>query len=125
MPTVGLTQCFHLSAPTTTENPTMPPLPPLFTLPIRPNGSVTCTQRSPKTYVLSFLSPPDNRLTPSFCAAFLLALDILEHRFANGVVITTSAIGKFYSNGLDYEEAVRTEGFFEQSLYPLWRRLLT
>lgn len=101
------------------------PLPPLFTLPISPNGRLTCTQPSPLIYLLSFDSPPDNRFTPSFCATFLLALDIIDHRFPKGVVVTTSSIPKFYSNGLDYESAVKTEGFFEGSLYPLWRRLLT
>lgn len=40
--------------------------------------------------------------------------------------MTTSGIQKFYSNGLDYESAVK-EGarFWGGSLYPLWRRLLT
>jgi len=75
--------------------------------------------------VLTFLSPPDNRLTSSFCAAFLLALDILEARFPKGVVISTSAIPKFYSNGLNYESAMKSKTFFAESLYPLWRRLLT
>ncbi|KAL2049924.1 hypothetical protein ABVK25_009791 [Lepraria finkii] len=64
-------------------------------------------------------------MTPAFCATFLLALDILDHRFPKGVVITTSGIQKFYSNGLDYDSAIKTKGFFEDSLYPLWRRLLT
>ncbi|MCJ1278157.1 hypothetical protein MMC21_005972 [Puttea exsequens] len=103
----------------------MPPIPPLFTLPIVPSGSVTCTQPSPRVYLLTFESPPDNRMIPSFCDAFLLALDILEHRFPKGVIITTSAIQKFYSNGLDYDSAIKTKGFFQNHLYPLWRRLLT
>lgn len=64
-------------------------------------------------------------MTPAFCKAFVLALDIVEHRFPKGVVVTTSAITKFFSNGLDYESAIKTKGFFEESLYPLWRRLLT
>jgi len=103
----------------------MPPLPPLFTIPIPPSGSITCTQRGTKIYLLTFLSPPDNRLTPAFCAAFLLALDILETRSPPGVVISTSAIPKFYSNGLNYESAIKSKTFFAESLYPLWRRLLT
>lgn len=104
----------------------MPPIPPLFTLPIQPNGRITCTQPSPRIYLLTFESPPDNRLTPSFCSSLLLALDILDHRYPKGVVVTTSGIQKFYSNGLDYESAVK-EGarFWGGSLYPLWRRLLT
>lgn len=103
----------------------MPPIPPLFTLAIEPNGTVICTQPSPNLYLLTFQSPPDNRMTPAFCKTFLLALDIIDHKFPNGVVVTTSAINKFYSNGLDYDSAVKTKGFFEDSLYPLWRRLLT
>lgn len=103
----------------------MPPIPPLFALPISPSGRITCTQPSQRIYLLSFESPPDNRLTPAFCSTFLLALDILDHRFPKGVVITTSSIAKFYSNGLDYESAIKTKNFFSESLYPLWRRLLT
>ncbi|KAL8635761.1 MAG: hypothetical protein Q9228_006785 [Teloschistes exilis] len=103
----------------------MPPIPPLFTLPIEPKGAIICTQPSSRVYLLTFDSPPDNRLTPAFCASFILALDIVDRRFEKGVVITTSGIPKFYSNGLDYESAIKTKGFFEESLYPLWRRLLT
>ena len=103
----------------------MPPLPPLFTLSIEPSGIITCTQPSPKVYLLTFESPPDNRLTPSFCAGIILALDILTNRYPNGVVVTTSGIAKFYSNGLDYESAIKTKDFFGNVLYPLWSRLMT
>ncbi|KAL4799922.1 ClpP/crotonase-like domain-containing protein [Aspergillus venezuelensis] len=117
---------------------------PLFTLPIpststsAPTGSITVTNppapksQAPgakydasKVYILTFTSPPDNRLTPSFITTFLLALDILEHRFPRGVVITTSGIGKFYSNGLDLELAGSTEGFLERYLWRVFRRLVT
>lgn len=67
----------------------------------------------------------DNRLTTPFCQALLLALDIVEARHPPGVVITTSGIDKFYSNGLDLAHADRTPGFFGESLYALWRRLAT
>ena len=97
----------------------MPPIPALFVLPITPAGRITCTQPAPRVYLLTFESPPDNRMT------FLLALDIIDHRFPKGVVVTTSGIQKFYSNGLDYESAIKTKGFFGEVLYPLWRRLLT
>lgn len=103
----------------------MPPIPALFVLPITPAGRITCTQPSPRVYLLTFESPPDNRMTPAFCDTFLLALDILDHRFPKGVVVTTSGIQKFYSNGLDYESAIKAKGFFGEVLYPLWRRLLT
>ncbi|KAI9812720.1 MAG: hypothetical protein M1827_004476 [Pycnora praestabilis] len=85
---------------------------PLFTLLIQPSGTISCTQPSPSIYLLTFISPPDNRLTPSFCEAFLLALDILEYKHPRGVVITTSGIPKFYSNGLDLQLASSTPGFW-------------
>ncbi|KAL8825671.1 MAG: hypothetical protein Q9170_007703 [Blastenia crenularia] len=103
----------------------MAPIPALFTLSIDPKGSIFCTQPSQRVYLLTFDSPPDNRLTPAFCASFVLALDILDKRFPKGIVVTTSAIAKFYSNGLDYESAIKSKAFFSESLYPLWRRLLT
>lgn len=113
----------------------MPPIPPLFVLQIpsatvsssssaHSSGSIVCTQPAQKVYLLSFSSPPDNRLTPSFNNTLLLALDILEHRFPKGVVITTSSIAKFYSNGLDYENAIKDPNFFKGSLFPLWHRLV-
>ena len=52
-------------------------------------------------------------------------MDILETRFPPGVVLTTSGIQKFYSNGLDLDHASFTPGFFPDSLYALWRRVLT
>ncbi len=42
-----------------------------------------------------------------------------------GCVITTSAIAKFYSNGLDIAHTRATPGFWERSLWPLFRRFLT
>ncbi|KAJ9603298.1 hypothetical protein H2200_012076 [Cladophialophora chaetospira] len=114
----------------------MPPIPPLFVLPVPPTlsasstgqgaqGSFVCTQAAPQVYLLSFSSPPDNRLVPIFNQTFLLALDIIEHRLPRGVVITTSSINKFYSNGLDFENAIKDPNFFPNSLFPLWRRLIT
>jgi enoyl-CoA hydratase/carnithine racemase len=61
----------------------------------------------------------------SFVILELLALDIIEQRLPKGVVITTSTITKFYSNGLDYENAIKDPTFFSGSLFPLWRRLIT
>lgn len=113
----------------------MPPIPPLFVLPVppsvatssthNPQGEFTCTQAGAQVYLLSFSHPPDNRLTPAFNQTFLLALDIIEQRLPRGVVITTSSITKFYSNGLDYENAIGDPSFMPNSLFPLWRRLVT
>ena len=105
----------------------------LFTIPITSTGgSIVCTnptanqnQEQQNVYLLTFTSPKDNRLTPTFIDAFLLALDIIEHRYPKGVVISTSGIAKFYSNGLDLELAMSTEGFMEKWLWRLFRRLLT
>lgn len=98
---------------------------PLFTVNVASGGTFTCTSPSPKVYVLSFSSPPDNRLTTPFIQAWLLSLDIIEHRHPSGVVITTSSISKFYSNGLDLAHVAETPNFFTASLNPLFRRLLT
>jgi Delta3-Delta2-enoyl-CoA isomerase len=111
----------------------MAPVQPLFVLHIPVSsatttdsvGSIVCVQPAPQVYVLSFSSPPDNRLTPSFNATFLLALDIVEKRYPKGVLVSTSSLAKFYSNGLDYENAVKDPQFFSNSLYPVWRRLVT
>lgn len=101
----------------------------LFTIPIpplesHPGGTLTCTSPSPKLYLLTLTSPPDNRLTTPVCKALLEALDILEFGYPHGVVATTSGIPKFYSNGLDLEHAIQTDGFWGL-LYDVWRRFLT
>jgi len=111
----------------------MAPIPPLFVLQIpkatsgagTAGGSIVCTQPAPKVYLLSFASPPDNRLVPGFNNTLLLALEIIELRYPKGVVITTSSITKFYSNGLDFENAIKDPTFFSHSLGPLWRKLIT
>jgi len=98
----------------------------LFKLPIAvTEGEIVVTQPKPQVYLLTFNSPQDNRLLPDFCDTFRLALDIVEAKYEPGVLITTSGIAKFYSNGLDLESAVSTPNFFNGTLYALWRRLLT
>jgi enoyl-CoA hydratase/carnithine racemase len=98
---------------------------PIPALPSHPGGSIVCTQPAPQVYLLTFTSPNDNRLTPAFCSALITALDVIEFGHAPGVVVTTSGITKFYSNGLDLGLAISTPGFWENSLYPLYRRFLT
>lgn len=103
----------------------------LFTVPIAATGGqIVCTNPSSaeedkNTYVLTFVSGKDNRLIPAYIDALLLALDIIEHRFPPGVVVTTSGITKFYSNGLDLEVVAATEGFQTGWLWKLFRRFLT
>ncbi|KAI0490524.1 putative carnitinyl-CoA dehydratase [Xylaria cf. heliscus] len=98
---------------------------PIPALPSHPGGSIVCTVPAPKVYLLTFTSPNDNRLTPAFCRALRDALDVIEFGHEPGVVVTTSGISKFYSNGLDLALALSTPGFWEDSLYPLLRRFLT
>ncbi|PGH03047.1 hypothetical protein AJ79_07480 [Helicocarpus griseus UAMH5409] len=97
---------------------------PLYTVQ-KPEGVVTCTQPQKAVYLLTFDFAPDNRLTEDFCQAMLLALDIIQFKYPPGVVVTTSAIPKFYSNGLDLQKAIETKGFFENNLFALFKRLLT
>jgi enoyl-CoA hydratase/carnithine racemase len=104
----------------------------LFTVPVltsptsdKGNGSFICTTSAPGVYLLTFTSPPDNRLTTGFLQAFLLSLDIIEFSYPPGVVITTSGIPKFYSNGLDIEHVNATKDFFQDSMFRLFVRLAT
>ncbi|KAK0704759.1 ClpP/crotonase-like domain-containing protein [Lasiosphaeris hirsuta] len=104
---------------------------PLFTLPIPPlnahvGGNIVCTEPAPAVYLLTFTSPPDNRLTTAFCNALLDALDLLEFGgYTPGAVVTTSGTPKFYSNGLDLEHALSIETFLPRVLYKLFNRFLT
>ncbi|KAK0651493.1 ClpP/crotonase-like domain-containing protein [Cercophora newfieldiana] len=103
---------------------------PLFTIPIPPpnqhaGGSITATSPSPSIYLLTISAPPDNRLTTATCTALLTALDTLEFSYPPGVLLTTSALPKFYSNGLDLEHALGIPTFLPQQLYKLFHRFLT
>ncbi|KAL2144317.1 hypothetical protein VTI28DRAFT_9225 [Corynascus sepedonium] len=103
----------------------------LFTVPIpplgaHPGGAIVATEPAPAVYLLTITSPPDNRLTTASCTAMLDALDLIEFGgYKPGVVVTTSGIDKFYSNGLDLEHALSTENFLPGVLYKLFHRFLT
>ncbi|KAK3054101.1 hypothetical protein LTR09_004879 [Extremus antarcticus] len=101
----------------------------LFDLPISATGgSVVVTQPAKKVYLITFVSGEDNRLTSSFCQTLIKTLDILQYNpsmYPPGVVVTTSGIAKFYSNGLDLEHVQSTPGFWKDSLYALFLRLIT
>ncbi|KAK3298012.1 ClpP/crotonase-like domain-containing protein [Chaetomium fimeti] len=103
----------------------------LFQLPIPPlgdhvGGSIVVTEPEPAVYLLTINSPPDNRLTTASCTAILDALDLIEFGgYKPGVVITTSALPKFYSNGLDLEHALSNQNFIPGVLYKLFNRFLT
>lgn len=105
---------------------------PLFTIPIpacgpQPGGTITATEPAPAVYLLTINSPADNRLTTASCNAFLDALDRIEFsgRYKPGVLVTTSGIAKFYSNGLDLEHALTVRDFIPRALYRLFHRFLT
>lgn len=92
-----------------------------FTVPISTGGAFTCqpyaaNSTSPSTspqpspdpvYILSFTSPPDNRVTIPFIDGLIRSLRILEHGTrgrkggSGGVLVLTSGIAKFFSNGFD------------------------
>ncbi|KAG8858278.1 hypothetical protein FRB96_005409 [Tulasnella sp. 330] len=51
-------------------------------------------------YTLSLNSPPENRITPTFVTTLLEVLDVVEHSIPHSaVLVSTSSIVKFYSNG--------------------------
>ncbi|OCL01749.1 ClpP/crotonase [Glonium stellatum] len=83
-------------------------MPLLFTIPITTGGSFECTSPASQVYLLSFESPPDNRLTTPFINAFNLALDIIEQ-----------------SNGLELKHFNDTPGFSEKTWLPFYERILT
>jgi Delta3-Delta2-enoyl-CoA isomerase len=60
-----------------------------------------------------------------FCHTLILALDIIETTHSPGVIITTSAVAKFYSNGLDLNHVQQTPHFFTDSLWRLFYRFIT
>jgi enoyl-CoA hydratase/carnithine racemase len=103
---------------------------PLFSVPIVPcgndaGGTITCTEPHPAVYVLTWTSPPENRITTPFLHALLTALDVIEYGdYKRGVVVTTSGIPKYYSNGADLDHAFTTDGFW-QLFHDTWARLLT
>lgn len=77
-------------------------------------------------YLIEFHSPKDNRLSNVFIDAFVEAIHYLlaTKEDEPKPLVTTSAIPKFYSNGLDLEAAMKTERFFERYLGRLQRSLL-
>jgi enoyl-CoA hydratase/carnithine racemase len=97
----------------------------LFKVPIEGGGEFVATSPKDSIYLLSFSSPVDNRTTTNFLAAYIKALDILEDKYEKGVVISTSSIAKFFSNGLDVEHTMARPNFFKEALTPLLRRLIT
>lgn len=94
----------------------------------KPMCNVSRSDDSP-VFVITMTNGDDNRLNTDFCQAMLRALDYIEHMYETcpdkvRAVVTTGAVQKFYSNGLDLEHAVTTPGFWQDSFYCLLRRVL-
>ncbi len=72
----------------------------------------------PAVYLLTFTSPPDNRLTWVSCDAFLDALDMLEFGgYRPGVVVTTSVSLSFkFQRIRDLELAMAQKDFIPEAL---------
>jgi hypothetical protein len=91
---------------------------------------MSLSRPAPTVWQISFNSPPDNRLAPAFLVEFSNFLDVVEAEWRQsgggsresamesktrgaGALIITSAIGKFFSNGLDPASLGDEGGFFE------------
>lgn len=68
-------------------------------------------------FLLQFELAPDNRLEPLMLNGFYDALTWIEEQEMPLPLVTTSKIEKFYSNGLNFEKATSTEGFFSTIFY--------
>ncbi|KAG5367188.1 Enoyl-CoA delta isomerase 1, peroxisomal [Yarrowia sp. B02] len=80
----------------------------------------------PDYYLLEFNNAPENRLTMDFIDAFVEALYylLLKKGDAPKPLVTSSTTPKFYSNGLNWEQAKGTPEFFHRYLGRLQRALI-
>lgn len=94
-------------------------------MPMKPGGEKLVVYTDlPECHLLEFANPPDNRFTSSFCSHVLEALENIVASGNAKPLLTTSTSPKFYSNGLDFESAVNTPKFFENSYYPVMEAFL-
>ncbi|QRV90228.1 enoyl-CoA hydratase/isomerase family protein [Ceratobasidium sp. AG-Ba] len=107
------------------------------------DGMATLTRPTPSLWVLRMHSGADNRISSKMCSEVLLpALETVELEWrsiwsaakrnktgvkegAEGGFVITGTGDKFFSNGLDYENAVRQPGFMVGILNPVIARLLS
>lgn len=75
-------------------------------------------------YLLEYNAPPDNRYTIPFLDAYLDAITYVRGQEEPKPLITTSKVQKFFSNGLDFENAIRTEGFFPNYYFRIMRAII-
>lgn len=98
------------------------------------------TPSTPIIYTIRFLGAetPDNRLTHNFLGALLQALEHVEQEWdrtlsdeekkGGAALVTTGQVdekAKFYSNGLDFENAISDPNFFDTHLNKVYEKLLT
>jgi enoyl-CoA hydratase/carnithine racemase len=95
-----------------------------LTFPLGGPKSLIKVSSSDSYYLLSYTNPPDNRYTSEFIDASLEALAYLRTHCKPKPLITTSSIPKFFSNGLDFEVAIRTPNFFRDKYFKLMRAYL-
>lgn len=92
--------------------------------PIGSNENLLRYEEKDAYHLLMFTSPPDNRFSPEFAPAFIQAITWIQTECEPKPLVTTSSTPKFYSNGLDFERAVATPGFFNDAYYPMMRVML-
>ncbi|KAK6533672.1 hypothetical protein TWF694_002605 [Orbilia ellipsospora] len=103
----------------------------LYTLPIATSDGSNITisiprpKSHPNVYLLTFISPPDNRLLTPFIETFTLALALLRTNHPKGVLITTSSSPKFYSNGLDLQHVSKQPMWWNNIFWPYMKNFLT
>jgi hypothetical protein len=96
-----------------------------------PSSLTTLSELQPGVHLITLSSPPDNRLTPQFLKSLSDNLDDIESKWrakgggmsppdpskknvkVEGGAVIITGIGKFFSNGLDYENANKNKRFFE------------
>lgn len=102
---------------------------PAFTHPdkaIPGTGDWLIASETPTYYLLEFNAPPDNRFSTSFLSHYIDALDYirLHGALTPKVLVTTSRIPKFFSNGLDLESWSSTPDFISSYYYKAMRTIL-
>jgi len=100
---------------------------------------LTITKPASTTWQITLHSPPDNRLTNEMLAEVSSALDQIElewrqstavarnekaKKLPGGAVVFTSDLPKFFSNGLDYVNAIKDPNFHWKFFSPLISKIL-
>nr|ODN86394.1 enoyl-CoA hydratase/isomerase [Cryptococcus depauperatus CBS 7841] len=102
------------------------------------------TRPAQNVWQIALDSPPDNRIVPGLLEELHEALNRVEAEWRKaggavldprkraeyagkgaGALVFTSALQKFFSNGLDYEGSLKIDNFFEKMYDPVMWRLLT